>query len=203
MIENSEPDRVKEFLGSAHIFARAISAVVERKLLQDSVGGELSVEQMPLLKLVGIGEAHTIGDVAAFLEIGKAAASKTVDKLARRALLSRSQSETDRRSIKLSLTESSRRLLALHDVDRERKLAAVFSEASPEELHRMSELLQELSIRIVKQSSPPGKVCLQCGIYLRENCSLRDILNQSCFHEQKPGRKSGYERPAAGAADTL
>jgi DNA-binding MarR family transcriptional regulator len=65
-------------------------------------------------------------DVAAFLQISKAAASKTVDKLVRRELLRRSQSETDRRSIKLSLTESSRHLLALYDAERERKLAAIF-----------------------------------------------------------------------------
>ena len=153
---------------------------------------QLTVEQMQLLKLVSMREAHTIGDVAAFLEISKAAASKTVDKLVRRALLSRSQSETDRRSIKLSLTESSRHLLALYDAERERKLVAIFDEASPEELHRMSELLDALSIRIVKHSSPPGKVCLQCGIYFRENCSLRNVLHQSCFHEPRPERKSGH-----------
>jgi DNA-binding MarR family transcriptional regulator len=126
MAISSEPDRVKEFLGSAHVFSSAISGVIERKLLQDSVGGALTVEQMQLLKLVSMREAHTIGDVAAFLEISKAAASKTVDKLVRKALLSRIQSETDRRSIKLSLTESSRRLLALYDAERERKLAAIF-----------------------------------------------------------------------------
>jgi DNA-binding MarR family transcriptional regulator len=191
MTESGGPDRVKEFLGSAHVFASALGDIIERKVLRDSVGDELTVEQMRLLKLVSMREAHTIGDVASFLQISKAAASKTVDKLVRRELLRRSRSETDRRSIKLSLTEASRNLLALYDAERERKLAAIFDEALPEELHRMSELLDALSIRIVKHNSPPGKVCLQCGIYFRENCSLRNVLHQSCFHEQIPERKSG------------
>ena len=191
MTDSSGPDRVKEFLGSAHVFASALGDVIERKLLQDSVGNELTVEQMQLLKLVSIREAHTIGDVAAFLKISKAAASKTVDKLVRRELLRRSPSEIDRRSIKLSLTETSRRLLALYESEREKKLSAVFDQALPEELHRMSELLDELSIRIVKHGSPPGKVCLQCGIYFRDNCALRNVLHQSCFHERKPQPGSG------------
>ena len=203
MAINNEPDRVMEFLGSAHIFSSAISGVIERKLLQDSVGGALTVEQMQLLKWVSMREARIIDDVAAFLETSKAAACKTVDKLARKALLSRSRSETDRRSIKLSLTESSGRLLALCDAERERKLAAIFGDAAAEELHRMSELLDAFSIRIVKHSSLPGRVYLRCGIYFRDNCSPLNVLHQNCFHEQRPERKSGHAHPTAGAVDRL
>jgi hypothetical protein len=67
----------------------------------------------------------------------------------------------------------------------------------------MSELLDALSIRIVKHNSPPDKVCLQCGIYFRENCSLRNILHQSCFHEQKQEPKSDYRHSTPGGADGL
>jgi len=196
--DSSEPDRIQKFLGSARVFANALDDVIERRLLRDSVGDELTVGQMQLLRMVSLREAHRIGDVAAFLEVSQAAASKTVHKMVRKGFLSRHQSETDRRSTKLSLTESSRRLLARYDAERENKLAAIFEEAPREDLHRLSGLLDALSIRMVGASSPPGRLCLRCGTYFRRDCPLRSALRQRCFHLEKPERERDPAEPVAG-----
>ena len=63
-------------------------------------------------------DARTINDVALFLGVSDAAASKVVDRLVRRKLLPRTEGHPDRREIHLSLTESSRCLLAAYDEEK-------------------------------------------------------------------------------------
>src|SRR5512142_2915279 len=102
---------IDDFLGSAHVFASAVNDIVEARLLRDVAGDQITVSQLKLLKLVAMTDAQTIGDVASFLGVSNAAASKAVDKLVRRKLLRRDEGETDRRVIHLSLTAGSRRVL--------------------------------------------------------------------------------------------
>ena len=178
---------VSDFLGAAHVFAAAAQMVLEEDLLRDASCGQLRISQMKLLKLIGLNESLTVGDAAAFLKVSKAAASKAVDKLARREYLQRSPGKVDRREVRLSLTDVSRRLLARYENAREQKLNEIFSMSVPAELRKASALLDCLTSRIAIESfsAQPGKLCLQCGTNFRENCVLRTQLGRDCFHLRK------------------
>jgi len=76
-----KPIAAKDFLGSAHVFATAVRDIMEEKLLQNVAGKQASLPQLQLLTLVARTDRHTIGDVAAFLGVSKAAAGQTVEKL--------------------------------------------------------------------------------------------------------------------------
>ncbi|HKZ52055.1 MAG TPA: MarR family transcriptional regulator [Candidatus Acidoferrales bacterium] len=177
-------DLLNDFLGSVHVLATAVSDVVEKKLLRDVAGAQLTLSQFRLLKLVAQTDAHNIGDVAAFLGVSNAAASKAVDKLVRRGLLLRSEGEPDRRAIQLSLTKSSRRLLADYDALRNRQLAKIFRQFSPRELRRTAKLLDHLSAGLISGNVAPEEICLQCGIYFREQCLLQKLAGRRCFYLQ-------------------
>ena len=181
---------INDFLGSTHLFASAVGDVVEKELLGEVAGSKLTFSQFKLLKLVALADAHTIGDVAAFLGVSNAAASKAVDTLVRGGLLSRTEAKADRRAVQLSLTEPSRRLLAAYDKAKNRKLAKVFRQFSPAELRRTAELLDRLSAGIVDHHAGPEQICLQCGIYFREKCLVRQLTRRSCFYQRHKGRKN-------------
>jgi DNA-binding MarR family transcriptional regulator len=102
---------VNDFLASTQVFSSALIDAVEKKVLGEVAGGQLTHSQFTLLKLVSNIGTHSIGDVAAFLGVSNAAASKAVDKLVRRNLLVRAEGTTDRRAAELSLTPDSHRLL--------------------------------------------------------------------------------------------
>ncbi len=172
---------INDFLGSAHVFASAVAEVIEQGVLREVSENQITVSQLKLLRLVNLTEAKTIGDVASFLGISNAAASKAVDKLVRMMLLRRSEGETDRRAIHLSLTQPSRRMLAAYDEARQRKLQQVFGTFEAESLERATELLDRLSSQIVGRGNAGGQICLQCGIYFREKCVLQKILDRPCF----------------------
>jgi len=183
-------DLINDFLGSTQVFARAVRNVVEEKLLHEIAPRLLTFSQFRLLKLVAMTNAQTLGDVATFLGVSNAAASKAVDKLVRRGLLLRSEAETDRRAIELSLTEPSRRLLAAYDAAKNRTLAKVFRRLSPKDLRHTAEVLDQLAAEIVDHSARPEEICLQCGIYYRKKCLIRQLVQRNCFYHRHKTRKN-------------
>ncbi len=100
--ESANP--IYEFVGSAHLFSSALTEVLQAGLLRQVGGAQLSISQLKLLQLLSVAETQTIGDLAAFLGVSSAAASKMVDKLVQRGWLSRVVGATDRRSAHVSLT---------------------------------------------------------------------------------------------------
>lgn len=179
-----------DFLGSTQVFATAVTDVIEERLLREVAGPQFTHSQFKLLKLVASTDALSIGDVAAFLGVSNAAASKAVDKLVRRKMLVRTQGVVDRRAAVLALTPRSRRLLAAYEEAKNRKLAEVFQAFAPEELERMTEILDRLSAGIVNHHARPEEVCLQCGIYFREKCLLQKLIGRRCFYALHRSRRT-------------
>ncbi len=179
-----------DLLGSANVFASAVEEVLEIRLLEEVAGSHLTFSQFRLLKLVAFAGAHTINDVGHFLGVTNAAASKAVHKLVRRRLLRRREGRPDRREICLSLTKSGKRLLAAYEHRKALKLAEIFRGFTADELRRTANLLDRLSAGLVDHHSEPGKVCLQCGIYFRNQCLLRKLLKRECFYLRSRSPKS-------------
>ena len=181
------PDLADDFLGAAHVFAAVMNNVLEEDLLRDAAGGQLTVSQMKLLKLIGMNDSTNVGDIAAFLKVSKAAASKAADKLVRKMYLRRSPGKLDRRESCLALTEMSRKLLSRYEKERGQKIKEIFSISVPAELRQVSALLDCLTARLAIEnlSAQPGRLCLECGTYFRDNCSLRAQLGRQCFHLRK------------------
>jgi DNA-binding MarR family transcriptional regulator len=185
---------INDFLGSTQVFASSVNDVIEARLLREVGPRQLTFSQFKLLKLVALTDAQTIGDVAAFLGVSNAAASKAVDKLVRQGLLVREEAQRDRRAIQLSLTASSRRVLAAYDAAKARKLDSVFRQFSPQDLQRTADLLDRLSAGIVNHTAQAEELCLQCGIYYRKKCLVRELIRRQCFYHRHRSRKNA---PAA------
>ena len=72
----------------------------------------LVTSQWEVLRLIGTGQARTVGDVAAWVPITVGAASKSVDRLEASGWVERSANPQNRRSSLLSLTAEGARLVA-------------------------------------------------------------------------------------------
>ncbi|MGA7614398.1 MAG: MarR family transcriptional regulator [Thermoanaerobaculia bacterium] len=191
MVKTSAKGWIGEFLGSAHIFASAVEDVLERKILDEVAGKQITHSQFRLLKMVELADTQTIRDVAIFLGISNAAASKAVDKLVKKHFLLREEAEVDRREIRLSLTDSSRKILADYDRARDEKLARIFSDFSSDQLKDASILLDRLSAGLVDHHDNPDDLCLQCGIYFRQRCVVRELAKRDCFFHQNRAARRG------------
>lgn len=189
MVNRDTQQLVKELLGSAHLFLAAVSGVMEQKLLADIVGRQLSLSQLKILKLLDLTEAHNVGDIAAFLGVSDAAASKAVDRLARLKYLRRTESRKDRRSSDLSLAAAGRKLLARYDAAKDQKLAEMFRDLDPDELRQVSGFLERMTKGIVNDSANPEEICLQCGIYLKQRCLVREAAQAQCSYQLRKDKQ--------------
>ena len=192
-----------EFLSSARVFAWSVREIIERTVLREVAGDNLTFSQLKLLYLVAHTDVLNIGDAAAFLGITCGAAGKAVDKLVRRRLLRRFAAQEDRRSFRLSLTETSRKLMDAYQTARDYRTQMIFEQFPPEELRRTSELLDRLAGAIVNTSPDPAPACMQCEIYFREHCRFGEYGRRDCFyqHHKRDPRTNPNEGPSEGKVE--
>jgi len=203
MSNATTPKMIGELLGSVEVFSSAVREVLEENLLRETARGRLTLSGLKLLKLVAFSDSHTIGDVATFLGVSNTAASKAVDKLVRRRLLRRAEAHTDRRASELSLTGEGRRLLSAYEAARDQKLTEIFGADLPEQLGGMVETLDRLSANLVDHTASAQELCLQCGIYFREKCLLRELVRRTCFYQKHKARKTAESAvDSAGGTET-
>ena len=187
MVVPTTSDAVHDFLGSAQIFTNAVNDLMEEQLHEVS-DEQLTFSQLKLLKMVSLTDNYTVGDVASFLGVSNAAASRAVDRLVKRELVDRSEAEADRRAVKLSLTGKGRKLLEGYDAASGSVLQKLFGDLSPDQLGRTARLLDEMSISIVDRRAKRDEVCMRCGIHFRDRCLLRRGAERNChFHLHKGG----------------
>ena len=192
MVMTSPPDVVHDFLGSAQIFTSAVNDLMEEQL-HEIAEDQLTFSQLKLLKMVSLTDNYTVSDVAAFLGVSNAAASRAVDRLVKRGLVDRAEAESDRRAVKLSLTEKGRRLLESYDRASGQVLEGLFGKLAPEQLRRTAKLLDQLSMTIVQRRTKRGEVCMRCGIHFRDRCLLRQSKDHNChfhLHDEGNGHSS-------------
>jgi DNA-binding MarR family transcriptional regulator len=202
MSSSTTPNGIYEFLSAARVFAKAVRDVIEGAVLEGVAGTKLTLTQLKLLYLVAHADSVTIGEAALFLGVSSPAASKTVEKLVRRRLLRRNDTQRDRRSSNLSLTESGRRLLKTYEEARNQKAMEIFSKYSPDVLRHTAELLDNLACGIASQQSdrPKDDLCMQCEIYYREDCRFGQFGARKCFYQLH--RKDQQDSPAVDAGES-
>lgn len=188
MNHHQAEDLINELLGSANVFVAALSGVMEQKLLLEIAGKQLTLSQLKILKLLDLGGGRNIGDVAAFLGVSNAAASKTVDRLVHRKYLRRAEGRTDRRSTELSLAAVGKKLLHRYETAKRRRLSQVFGGLDPDDVRRTAEYLERLTKGIVTHSGSPEEICLQCGIYLQKRCLVREVSRTDCSYQRRANR---------------
>jgi DNA-binding MarR family transcriptional regulator len=180
---------VDQLLGSAHLFVSAVSGVMAQQLLSEVAGKQLTVSQLKILKLLEMTGAQKVGEVAAFLGVSDAAASKAVDRLVRRKYVRRTEGRADRRSSDLSLAAPGRTILQRYEVSKNRRLAGVFGNLDAGELRRTSDFLERLTKGIIHHSANPHEICLQCGIYLEQRCLVREANQTDCQYQLRKTKR--------------
>ena len=206
MLSEREGKALNDFLGSAQIFTSAVTDLMAQQL-RDVTNDEVTFAQMKLLKMVSLTKGYSVSNVAQFLGVSTAAASRAVDRLVRRGLINRTEAPEDRRAVELSLTPKGEALLASYDTAAAGALDRVFGDLSTDQLQQVGELLDRLSVSIVDRAEDADGVCFRCGIHFRDRCLLRQRQTRTCFfhlHHGQPddGDGNGAHRKAPGRGAT-
>jgi Transcriptional regulators len=117
---------------------------VARELRRERIAG-VSPHQVSLLISIKHSPGVTVGGLAADERVSTAAMSKRVSRLGREGLVARTQSETDRRCVGLTLTEEGQRVLRRVRSRRTAWLASRLGALSPAELAAVGAALEPLA----------------------------------------------------------
>ena len=178
---------INDFLGSAHLFASAVGRMLESRIWNEIAGKASSHAQLKLLKLLSLAGSYTMSNVAAFLGVSRAAASKSVDKLVKLLLIQRCEGDQDRREVRLLLTGHGRRIVEAYDRLAQQRLMEIFGACDPGELRKVEEFLDQFSAAIVQPQGSSAITCAQCGMYFREHCRLQEVNGHRCLYRH-PGQ---------------
>jgi DNA-binding MarR family transcriptional regulator len=204
MINRHSNREINDLLGSAVVFASAVNDLMADHL--EEVGrGEITFAQLRLLKLLALKGRLSVTDMADFMGISPAAASKGIDRLERLGMLERAEARRDRRAVRVSLTAKARALLERYDRATSSTLGEIFGGVSKRRLAALTRSLDELSVSVVHHDDHAEDSCFRCGIYFRDKCLLRGMLNRTCYmdlHEANPEAMPKSGETVRGMAPT-
>lgn len=184
---------IQQVMGASHVFCSTVGELLERTL-EESSQEQLAMSQVKLLLLIAHPH-HTfkVTDVAQFLGVTNAAASRAIDRLVQRGLVDRTVSKEDRRAVDLALTPASRELLDKFTDARNRELMRLLGDFPEDQLRQVTTLLDELSVRLLDVEKGTEERCLRCGVHFRSGCVIQDVLGRECLVSSEMYRREATE----------
>jgi DNA-binding MarR family transcriptional regulator len=186
MLTERESRLLHDFLGSAEIFTSAVNDLMARQL-KEVTGPDVTFSQLKLLKMVAATGGYSVSNLAQFMGVSTAAASRAVDRLVKRGLLNRTEAADDRRAVQLSLTQEGLDLLEQYDKAAEMALLGPFESLTAEQLQETGDLLDRLSVKLVERGNGSNTMCFRCGIHFRDRCLLRKTQPGTCLYHLEKG----------------
>ncbi|HET6348740.1 MAG TPA: MarR family transcriptional regulator [Candidatus Krumholzibacteria bacterium] len=162
-------------LRRSHIFSSVVREILETRLLEETSPLPLTVSQFHILKLMTVTGRHQIGEISTFLGVSAPAVTKNVDKLERLGLVVRLPSEDDRRATWLAPSVKGRHLVQKYEELKAKRLHPILDSFPAEDLERFSEMLERVSVALLRQEETPRGFCLRCAAYIETGCPVGHV----------------------------
>lgn len=167
--------RLHGVLRRSHIFSSVVREILEIRLLEDATSLPLTLSQFHILKLMTLNGRHQVGELAEFLGVSAPAVTKNVDKLERFGLVVRMPSEGDRRATLLAPSQKGRKLVEHYEELKAARLTPALEQFSDEELERFGDMLERVSVALLKQEVTPRGFCMRCAAYIETGCPVGHV----------------------------
>jgi len=145
------------------LMSRIMTDPLEIRLPPDAGDIELTNAQFQGLVYLLRHSCSSIGDLAEGLSISHPAAVKLVDRLEKKGLVSRSESERDRRVSEVALTQVGRSVVEKAQAERLKILADATQQMDQGELEALLNGLEALLSAALISRQVVERACLRCG----------------------------------------
>jgi DNA-binding MarR family transcriptional regulator len=182
-------DLLHRLLRDTHLLASLVRSVFEEGFLREACGGRVTFTQLSILRMLGSPGRHHIGDVAHFLDVSYAAASKLVDRMKARKLLRGTPYAGDRRAETLEPTAAGLGLVARYDRLKLARVRAKLKGTPLSELTALSGALERLLALFVEGSDREKRACLRCDAFYTAGCVLGTAAGECPYRKGNVARK--------------
>lgn len=135
----------------------------------------LSPVQFFALRFIGLHDQPNLGAIAEALAISNAAATKLVDRLVRKELVSRLESDVDRRERRLTLTATGEKTLASATDAGERRMEEILSLLADADRENLRCGMEAFLAAALRGPAEIQRVCLRCGKKHERDCPGEDL----------------------------
>ena len=139
-IARSDHDDVVDAVLSA---SRVLVAIAARSLAE--VGEEVTLTQYRSLVVLASRGPQGVGSLADALGVTQPTASRLVDRMVKKGLVRRRTDRTDRRQVRVGLSESGRRLVDTVSARRRREIAKLLRDVPTETQRAVAQALRQLA----------------------------------------------------------
>lgn len=186
------------FLRFGHILGAALREILEVQFLDGKCTLALNRGQFCSLKLIALEADLTVGELARRVGISSAACTKNVDKLVDLGLITRTVSTVDRREILLAPSPAGRRLVEEFEDLQWKQVAPVIDRLGQDKAEQLCNLLEEVSLGLLKTGSPLSDPCIRCSGYYQPDCSVASLHGNCTLRVKRRARtRMGDRSPAA------
>lgn len=139
------------------------SEVLTAHLLDDLTAGQVTPVQLEALSFIDRHREPSVKALAEGLRTSIPSATRLVDRLVRKALVSRRESEVDRRLVELNLTEAGRTML--HQLRRERvaRLQHALDTFDAREREVFIQYMDRFLLAMLRDARMAAECCRHCG----------------------------------------
>ncbi|MCG6956800.1 MAG: MarR family transcriptional regulator [Gemmatimonadetes bacterium] len=171
---------LQRLMGASQVYCSTMSSLLER-MLEEASDTQLALSQLKLLMLISPSQYRLkVTDVADFLDVSNAAASRAIDRLVQRGLVHRAIAPDNRRAVDLSLTNEGKELIRHFQELRDREVTRLLGDYPADKLRTMARLLDEASVLMLDLDEAAEQQCLRCDVHFRRGCVLREVLGRDC-----------------------
>lgn len=158
------------------LFSDLIHRVLVTEILPDIADLDLTPAQVEALQFLVRHETACVGNLADGLDISYPAATKAIDRLVAKGLVTRKESERDRRQSDLTVTEGGREVFERLRVARRARLEGIFARMSNEDQRTLLKGLKGfLTAGFMTDKELIMSTCQRCGVECFQDC----VVNQS------------------------
>jgi DNA-binding MarR family transcriptional regulator len=152
------PDRARDLGGDGFVAAfGAFSQAIRRaRGVSSDHPGHLTFSQYALLRTLADRDGARVSDLAGRAAVTPSTATRILDALERRAIVSRTRSSHDRRGVTVRLTDAGRRALARQDTWMQERQRNFYAQLPEHEQAIAADLLLRMSALIDELAAGPG-----------------------------------------------
>ena len=168
----------------SQILSQIINELFENTFLKEYGSEHVSKTQFSTLRILSVAGTHAVSEIANILHISRAAASKSIEKLVRQKLVSRTYIEEDRRIVQVSLTHAGAKLVSTYEQMSLKKQEEALTKFSENERKNFSDLLGKYVRNCLYNEINVEAICMQCKGHISDDCTINEF-NPSCRYYLK------------------
>lgn len=158
---------------ASDLFVAIVEKLLTQRMLDESFDQQVTPSQLVALRYLSLNESSLMSDVAEGLGVSFPAATKTIDRLVKKDLASRSEDPHDRRVVRIRLTDLGRPLVADIHRERDRRFNRVLEKLDGDAREALNKGMESFISAAIEDEETAQSICLHCGSQHHDECPVK------------------------------